>query len=46
MKRLPLLIHNEAVDTAATISVRNPATGEIVGECAQAGPAELERAVV
>ncbi len=46
MKRLPLLIHNEAVDTAATIRVHNPASGELVGECAQAGPAELERAVV
>jgi acyl-CoA reductase-like NAD-dependent aldehyde dehydrogenase len=45
MDRLRLLIGNEAVDAPQTLQVRSPATGDLIGECAQAGPAELERAV-
>ncbi len=44
MRRL-LLINNESVDTAATIDIRSPFSAEVVGQCAKAGPAELERAV-
>jgi glyceraldehyde-3-phosphate dehydrogenase (NADP+) len=44
-QRRKLLIGNEWVDAADTITVRSPHTGEIVGEVAKAGPAEMERAV-
>jgi len=43
--RRRLLIGNEWVDAAETLSVRSPHTGEVVGEVAKAGPAEMERAV-
>src|SRR6185295_8823224 len=45
MQRRKLLIGNEWVDGPGTISVRSPHTGEVVGEVAKAGPAEMERAV-
>jgi len=44
-QRRRLLIANEWVDAAGTIAVRSPHTGEVVGEVAKAGPAEMERAV-
>jgi glyceraldehyde-3-phosphate dehydrogenase (NADP+) len=44
-QRRKLLIANEWVDAADTIAVRSPHTGEVVGEVAKAGPAEMERAV-
>jgi glyceraldehyde-3-phosphate dehydrogenase (NADP+) len=44
-QRRKLLIANEWVDAAQTITVRSPHTGEVVGEVAKAGPAEMERAV-
>ena len=44
-QRRKLLIGNEWVDAADTIAVRSPHTGEVVGEVAKAGPAEMERAV-
>jgi acyl-CoA reductase-like NAD-dependent aldehyde dehydrogenase len=44
-QRRKLLIANEWVDAAETITVRSPHTGEVVGEVAKAGPAEMERAV-
>ncbi len=40
-----LLIANEWVDARDTIVVRNPYSGEIVGEVAKAGPDEAERAL-
>jgi acyl-CoA reductase-like NAD-dependent aldehyde dehydrogenase len=43
--RRRLLIGNEWVDAAETLTVRSPHTGEVVGEVARAGPAEMERAV-
>ena len=45
MQRRKILIGNEWIDSAETISVRNPHTDEVVGEVAKAGPAEMERAV-
>jgi glyceraldehyde-3-phosphate dehydrogenase (NADP+) len=45
MQRRKLLIGNEWVDAKETISVRSPHSGEVVGEVAKAGPAEMERAV-
>jgi acyl-CoA reductase-like NAD-dependent aldehyde dehydrogenase len=45
MQRRKLLIGNEWVDGPETISVRSPHTGEVIGEVAKAGPAEMERAV-
>src|SRR5438477_7849587 len=45
MQRRKLLIGNEWIDAPDTISVRSPHTGEVVGEVAKAGPAEMERAV-
>jgi glyceraldehyde-3-phosphate dehydrogenase (NADP+) len=45
MPKRPLLIGNEWVDAPGTIVVRCPHTDGVVGECARAGPAELERAV-
>jgi len=44
-QRRRLLIGNDWVDAAETITVRSPHTGEVVGEVAKAGPAEMERAV-
>jgi len=44
-QRRKLLIANEWVDAAETITVRSPHSGEVVGEVAKAGPAEMERAV-
>jgi glyceraldehyde-3-phosphate dehydrogenase (NADP+) len=44
-QRRKLLIGNEWVDAADSITVRSPHTGEAVGEVAKAGPAEMERAV-
>lgn len=44
-QRRKLLIANEWVDAAGTITVRSPHTGDVVGEVAKAGPAEMERAV-
>jgi len=44
-QRRRLLIGNEWVDAAESITVRSPHTGEVVGEVAKAGPAEMERAV-
>ena len=44
-QRRKLLIDNEWVDAAEAITVRSPHTGEVVGEVAKAGPAEMERAV-
>ncbi|HZE98326.1 MAG TPA: aldehyde dehydrogenase family protein [Planctomycetota bacterium] len=44
-QRRKLLIANEWVDAADSIAVRSPHTGEVVGEVAKAGPAEMERAV-
>ncbi|MBV8882082.1 MAG: aldehyde dehydrogenase family protein [Planctomycetaceae bacterium] len=44
-QRRKLLIGNEWVDAAETLAVRSPHTGEVVGEVAKAGPAEMERAV-
>ncbi|WP_425229995.1 aldehyde dehydrogenase family protein [Sphingomonas sp.] len=43
--RYNLLIDGVAVSTAATIPVKNPATGEIFAQAPAAGEAELERAV-
>jgi glyceraldehyde-3-phosphate dehydrogenase (NADP+) len=45
MPKRPLLIGNDWVDARDTIVVKCPHTGGVVGECAKAGPAELERAV-
>src|SRR6185503_14110693 len=45
MQRRKLLIGNEWVDSAQTIQVRSPHTGEVVAEVAKAGPDEMERAV-
>ncbi len=44
MRKL-LLIANQWVDAPGTITVKSPFSGDIVGEVAKAGPAELERAV-
>jgi glyceraldehyde-3-phosphate dehydrogenase (NADP+) len=43
--RRGLLIANQWVDTPDTLSIRSPFSGELVGACARAGPADLERAV-
>jgi glyceraldehyde-3-phosphate dehydrogenase (NADP+) len=43
--RTRLLIANTWVDTAATLDVRSPHSGDVIGQCAKAGAPELERAV-
>jgi glyceraldehyde-3-phosphate dehydrogenase (NADP+) len=45
MTREKLLIANEWVDAADTLTVRSPYSGEIVGEVARASAAEMERAL-
>ncbi len=45
MKRYDLVIGGEKVATAEHVEIRDPATGEVVGECPVATRQELDRAV-
>ena len=45
MKRYDLVIGNEKVSTLEHFEVRDPATGEVVGQCPIATRADLDRAV-
>ena len=45
MKRYELVIGGEKVSTAEHFEIRDPATGEAVGQCPIAGRADLDRAV-
>ena len=43
---VPIYLAGEFVEAGAPLEVRNPATGELMATTFQAGPAELERAIV
>jgi acyl-CoA reductase-like NAD-dependent aldehyde dehydrogenase len=45
MKRFELTIGGQQVPTSEYLEIRDPATGDVVGECPVATKAELDRAV-